>query len=41
MTYTIMPAQPAGSSLDVGYVEVALMREEIVAAVRDGRERPA
>jgi hypothetical protein len=39
-TYTIMPAQPAGSPLDVGYVDVALTREEIVAAVRDSRERP-
>lgn len=38
-TYTIRPYQPAGSPLDVGYIDVVLTREEIVAAVRESRER--
>jgi hypothetical protein len=40
-TDTITPAGPAGSPLDVGDVDVALTREEIIAAVRESRERPA
>lgn len=39
--YMITPVKAAGSPLDVGYVDVALTREEVVAAVREGRERPA
>jgi hypothetical protein len=38
-TYTIRPNQPAGSPLDVGFIDVALTRQEIVAAVRESRER--
>ena len=40
-TYTIRPVKASGSPLDVGYVDVALTRDEVVAAVREGRERPA
>jgi hypothetical protein len=40
-TYTIRPVKVSGSPLDVGYVDVALTRDEVVAAVREGRERPA
>ena len=39
--YTIRPVKTSGSPLDVGYVDVALTRDEVVAAVREGRERPA
>jgi hypothetical protein len=39
--YTIRPVKASGSPLDVGYVDVALTRDEVVAAVREGRERPA
>ena len=38
-TYTIRPAQPAGSPLDVGFIDVAMTRKEIVAAVQESRER--
>lgn len=38
-TFTIMPAQTQGSPLDVGYVDLALTQDEIVRAVREGRER--
>jgi antitoxin (DNA-binding transcriptional repressor) of toxin-antitoxin stability system len=37
--FTITPTAPQGSPLDVGYVDVPLTREEIVAAVRESRER--
>ncbi|MDH3604735.1 MAG: type II toxin-antitoxin system Phd/YefM family antitoxin [Candidatus Tectomicrobia bacterium] len=37
--YTITPTQPQGSPLDVGYVDVALTRDEVIAAVRESRER--
>ncbi len=37
--FTIMPTPPQGSPLDVGYVDIALTRDEIVNAVRTGRER--
>jgi hypothetical protein len=30
----------SGSPLDVGYVDIALTRDDVVAAVREGRERP-
>jgi hypothetical protein len=38
--YTISPVKAFGSPLDVGYVDVVLTRDEVVAAVREGRERP-
>jgi hypothetical protein len=37
--FTIMPVQSQGSPLDVGYVDIALTQDEIVNAVRAGRER--
>lgn len=37
--FTIMPAQSEGSPLDVGYVDIGLTQDEIVSAVRAGRER--
>jgi hypothetical protein len=40
-TYMITPVRASGSPLDVGYVDVALTRDEVVAAVRESRERPA
>jgi hypothetical protein len=40
-TYMIRPVKTSGSPLDVGYVDVALTRDEVVAAVRESRERPA
>ena len=39
-TFSIIPNEPTGSPLDVGYVDVALTKEDIVAAVRKSRERP-
>jgi len=39
-TYMIRPVEASGSPLDVGYVDVALTRDEVVAAVREGCERP-
>jgi antitoxin Phd len=40
-TYMIKPVKTSGSPLDVGYVDVALTRDEVVAVVRESRERPA
>lgn len=40
-TFSIIPNKPTGSPLDVGYVDVALTREDIVAAVRESREQQA
>ncbi len=37
--FTLSPSLPAVSPLDVGYVDVSLSADEIVAAVREGRER--
>jgi hypothetical protein len=38
-TFTIMPVRSQVSPLDVGYVDMGLTRDEIVNAVREGRER--
>ncbi len=37
--FKITPDQPQGSPLDVGYVDVNLTQDDIVNAVRAGRER--
>ncbi|ETX05952.1 type II toxin-antitoxin system Phd/YefM family antitoxin [Candidatus Entotheonella palauensis] len=38
--FTIMPVPSQGSPLNVGYVDIDLTQDEIVSAVRAGRERP-
>ncbi len=37
--FQVTPLEPDASPLDVGYVAVALTREEIVAAVHESRTR--
>ena len=37
--FLLRPVQESGSPLDVGALELGWSREEIVAAVREGRER--
>lgn len=37
--YVVRPLRPTGSPLDVESMDLGWSREEIVAAVREGRER--
>lgn len=37
--YVVRPVRPTGSPLEVESMELGWSREEIVAAVREGRER--
>lgn len=40
-SFVIRPDTPAASPLDVDGVDLGISREEIVALVREGRERPS